>query len=1071
MGGPSVFKYDVFISYSREDVDVARLLQRELEDQGNLRVWRDERELRGGQRINRAIHQALDDSRKVIVLWSVHSVNSDWVNGEAETARRSEKAVSILIDELVEAPLPFRVRHTRSLHVVEQNFEELLKDLGWSGNDGNIPVNLFSSQATAADPPISPVEKRARGNLRFEDFSANDLRFGEQWLPFLSREKELRYLSQFADHDSPFLWWAVVGGGGMGKSRLAQELVFQLRAAGWKAEFLAHGPGNDDWIRNGRFRDWKPRRRTLLVVDYAARHGAYLNAFLAHFSITQPANRLRVLLLDRPGRMGPVFAQALNQDDVDQGQRKSVWRKLFRVDETLESGARPFDDHDFLQLKALHSNSWRESILQSALGWSDLEFPELPEEDDPFWSTLAKVTLRGRPLFLQLAAFALAANPKAFRFREASQLVDEILGVELRRWKAASGREGEWQTRFKRSVCRSILFITVCQGIDLTDFEMRQGLLDAADENGELNRADQDHLLSALQNIRGDRGRDESGLANTRLLRPLEPDLLGERLALLISQEAFGGFRFEDDSALKIILGAWRIRPSGVRDFLYLFSNDFGGMAEVYDWIDQIFRSAASCSDGQLREFPWLIGTIAVASRDHPALLEKANQVLDRLITQGCSSRILRTTIIGLAVAREMFFLAETSRVNQAGCALVDRTYEEIARIDAHMDRIIEHLDADQPDQAILISLTGVDVVSLDCRHWVLTGGDPKSWIARVRGLSARFPGEIQLKINFAKCLFNASVAYAEFGAWPEHGEVLNELKELCLGESSCEPINEVFAQAMFNFLNRQLDVDREKARSLFLEMEQVSSRHPDSRKIAEYESNAAYNLAHARILEVESIEDRIFDLAQRFPESRHIAGDLVELKSAMVMKWNADQRFDRMFDYFRQIREVGERWMDDPDIAYVFARSIYDPLNRSARTGDWKRVDELLGLIGELADRQPEHRNLKTEHTRCLFSDLINRVGMTEEDFFRKAALFDRQYSAAAADDFFEALLKIILTSDLSIERKQRLCEIVLPRVEDCIYKATTLEGSPIELRAADFVESVLTTARYKERNGGSFS
>ena len=54
----------------------------------------------------------------------------------------------------------------------------------------------------------------------------------------------------------------ITGQGGVGKSRLASQLCWELRGKGWHAGFFSYG--QDITPLN----DWEPRQPTFLVVDY-----------------------------------------------------------------------------------------------------------------------------------------------------------------------------------------------------------------------------------------------------------------------------------------------------------------------------------------------------------------------------------------------------------------------------------------------------------------------------------------------------------------------------------------------------------------------------------------------------------------------------------------------------------------------------------------------------------------------------------------------------------------------------------------------------------------------------------
>ena len=94
----------IFISYKREDIEIANLVRIALQAQG-ITVWWDEK-LQIGQRWEEAIDQALTNAHVVVVLWSNLSVNSDWVKQEASFAKLRKNLVQARIDDC-SIPEPF----------------------------------------------------------------------------------------------------------------------------------------------------------------------------------------------------------------------------------------------------------------------------------------------------------------------------------------------------------------------------------------------------------------------------------------------------------------------------------------------------------------------------------------------------------------------------------------------------------------------------------------------------------------------------------------------------------------------------------------------------------------------------------------------------------------------------------------------------------------------------------------------------------------------------------------------------------------------------------------------------
>jgi TIR domain len=103
---------DIFISYSQADRPWVEKLARLIEGQG-FSVWWDVKVLPGDE-FGDLVTKEIGTSKCVLVVWSKHSVNSDWVYGEADEARRTKKLVPVLKDA-VSLPTAFRKIHAADL--------------------------------------------------------------------------------------------------------------------------------------------------------------------------------------------------------------------------------------------------------------------------------------------------------------------------------------------------------------------------------------------------------------------------------------------------------------------------------------------------------------------------------------------------------------------------------------------------------------------------------------------------------------------------------------------------------------------------------------------------------------------------------------------------------------------------------------------------------------------------------------------------------------------------------------------------------------------------------------------
>ena len=110
--------HDVFVSYNSDDRQIAHQFARGLEREG-FSVWWDQA-IDAGEAFDRATEKALGEARAIVVLWSKHSVESDWVRAEATEARATGRLVPVMI-EPCKRPVIFELTQTADL-------------VGWDGD-------------------------------------------------------------------------------------------------------------------------------------------------------------------------------------------------------------------------------------------------------------------------------------------------------------------------------------------------------------------------------------------------------------------------------------------------------------------------------------------------------------------------------------------------------------------------------------------------------------------------------------------------------------------------------------------------------------------------------------------------------------------------------------------------------------------------------------------------------------------------------------------------------------------------------------------------------------------------
>ncbi|WP_313953074.1 toll/interleukin-1 receptor domain-containing protein, partial [Accumulibacter sp.] len=98
-------KVDVFLSYAEEDRPLAAQLAALLEGHGWSLWW--DRKIPPGKTWRQTIEEAIGSMDCMVVLWSAHSIESPWVQEEAEEGLARGRLLPVLIDD-VRPPMGFR---------------------------------------------------------------------------------------------------------------------------------------------------------------------------------------------------------------------------------------------------------------------------------------------------------------------------------------------------------------------------------------------------------------------------------------------------------------------------------------------------------------------------------------------------------------------------------------------------------------------------------------------------------------------------------------------------------------------------------------------------------------------------------------------------------------------------------------------------------------------------------------------------------------------------------------------------------------------------------------------------
>lgn len=118
-----------FVAYARHDAAVAAAVVEALEARGIAVSW--DRNLKGGDNFRKRLSQLIEAASAVIVLWSHHSVASDFVIDEAEEGKARGKLITCRLQDLGDGDIPFGFRQLHCVDVADtQAILEALAGLG-----------------------------------------------------------------------------------------------------------------------------------------------------------------------------------------------------------------------------------------------------------------------------------------------------------------------------------------------------------------------------------------------------------------------------------------------------------------------------------------------------------------------------------------------------------------------------------------------------------------------------------------------------------------------------------------------------------------------------------------------------------------------------------------------------------------------------------------------------------------------------------------------------------------------------------------------------------------------------
>ncbi len=327
------------------------------------------------------------------------------------------------------------------------------------------------------------------------------LDYRSEEIPFVGRTEEFGEIDAFCASEKQISWWAAIGKGGSGKSRLVYEYIKNnMGSAEWKMcflreEFFSQAGGG------GKYKTWNTwtyDKNLLLVVDYVQKYAKKVAQWIEGLSNSNSITRkIRILLLERTDGEQSLWMR--------EGFEKQVVADLKY-------------DKDFLRLKSLDAD-----LISFALKYAEKNGRQIDEADaEDAWDKLKSIDADTRILYFIMILEAIFDNEPWRKWKR-----HELAGYIVRR------EQEDIEIRFKhnkdvvRSFNRVLAFCTATR--ELPVFELPENLPEMIKKEIEViknNSGDKHELCAGMQLENG-------------VLQPVTPDIIGEYMVLYIIDQYY----------------------------------------------------------------------------------------------------------------------------------------------------------------------------------------------------------------------------------------------------------------------------------------------------------------------------------------------------------------------------------------------------------------------------------------------------------------------------------------------------------------------------------------------------
>lgn len=583
-------------------------------------------------------------------------------------------------------------------------------------------------------------------------------------IPFIGRTEELKEIEAFCASEKQISWWAILGKGGSGKSRLVYQYIKNnIDSSDWKMCFLPEEFFNQ--VNGGgkykKWSIWTYDKNLLLVVDYAQKYikevAQWIEGLFINNSITR---KIRILLLER------------TEDWIREEFNKQV------ID-SIKYGK------DFLELSSL-----KENLNEFAYKYTKINGGKISEEEIIDAREKLKTIDSDERILYYIIILEAILKKEPWRNWNRINFVDYIVR-----------KEQEYiAVRFKnnknviRSFNRLLAFCTATKELPIFEWPKELPELIKNEIKEIHNNTCNKHELSIAMQL------------DDGILQPITPDIIGEYMVLYIIEQYF----FNKNEKEMFIKSLWAYDSGNFLFFVYRLLEDKMDRGSYNDIIKLMLFDAIPHDNIYIMKnyakLMWGLVAISDLNQAHMfvEILEKIyrDYPLDKSIA--CS---YATGLYNLSVAQELSEKKETlgtlehlaakyinnaeiQEIYAAGLFALSN-FQELSERKETLDKL-EHFSSRYANNTKIQGIYAKGLLNLS---GVQEPEERKETIGRLEHLAIRFVNYVEIQVVYAEGLLNLTAVQGLEG----RKETIEKLEHLFREFTDNVEIQEIYAKGLFN--------------------------------------------------------------------------------------------------------------------------------------------------------------------------------------------------------------------------------------------------------------------------------